>query len=245
MKLSPHSAKSFVLTVLLLVFTLPAMAQNTSGVFGPEVTPGSRAFEFRTVYSPSTRERGDRFASRFHYQQSVSDNLRLRGLIIGSNRQGAGFDFDVVQFEALYQFKEDEINGWDSALRLDFQHGKNRPDLAGLHWTNDFKLNDRWGLRAVLLTAIQTGNQRNKGVFLQTRSSLRYRTDTGHTLQLQMFNTYGSTANFPGFNDQVHTIGPAISGKLTQGWAFEMGALFGFSDRASNVDFRFFLSKSL
>jgi hypothetical protein len=222
-----------------------ALAQNTSGVFGPEVIPGSRDFEARVAYAPSSDGRDSLFASRLHYQQAVSDNLRLRGLILGSDSLSGGFDYRFVQFEALYQFREDEIHGWDSAIRFDVRLTQDRADVLGLHWTNEFKLSSQWAVRAIVLTAIQVGNEREDGLFLQTRGSLRYKTNSNYVLQVQMFNTYGSTGNFPDFNDQLHSIGPAVSGKLVGDWSFETGVLFGISDRSSDVDFRFFLSRSL
>ena len=111
------------LRLCLIVFLLSgaasnANAQNVGGVFGPEVTPGSRALEFRTAFAPPSDGRPDRITSRLHYQQSVTDNLRLRAVVQGADTNTSGFDFDLVQFEAQYQFLEDEKAGIDSACLL-------------------------------------------------------------------------------------------------------------------------------
>lgn len=229
----------------LLVGQPLASAQNVGGVFGPEVTPGSRAIEFRTAFSPSSDGRPSRITNRLHYQQSVTDNLRLRAVVQGGDTNTSGFDFDLVQFEAQYQFLEDEEAGFDSAVRLDVLiNDKGSPNLVGVNWTNDVPLGGGWAARGTVLAQVQFGDNRNDGLFLQTRSSLRYQVNPRYNLQVQMFNAYGSTDDFPSFRDQSHSIGPAVAVKIGQGWSVEASALFGLTNATSDVDFRVFLTKS-
>ncbi|WP_262693709.1 hypothetical protein [Kordiimonas aquimaris] len=221
-----------------------AGAQNVGGVFGPKVAPGSKAIEFRAAIAPQSDGRPSRLTSRFHYQQSVTDNLRLRAVIQGADTNMSNFDFDLVQFEAQYQFLNKERNGFDSAFRLDVLLGKDRPNLVSFNWTNDVPLNEQWFVRAVMLAQVQFGSNRNSGLFLQTRSSLRYKVNSNYNLQVQVFNTYGSTADFPAIRNQNHSVGPAISAKIAEGWSIEASTLLGLTNATSDVDFRVFLSKS-
>ena len=229
-----------------LAFAPTAYSQNTGGVFGPEVTPNSRALEWRTSVAPGSDGRSDRIASRLHYQQTVSDDLRLRAVLQGADEPAAGsdFDFDFLQLEAQWQFLEDEKDGWDSALRLDLQLAEGRADLLGLNWTSDVILGGPWRARTVLLTAIQLGSQRADGLFLQTRTSLSYALGSGTQLQLQSFNIYGSTDGFGDFSDQNHALGPAVAGKFGRKWSYEASLLFGLTNATADTDFRLFISRS-
>lgn len=221
-----------------------AEAQQTGGVFGPNITPDSQAVEFRVAFAPSDDGQPDAIASRFHYQATATDTLRFRAVVQGRGAPADQFDFDFVQFEAQWQFRNAEEHGWTSALRLDLQLADERRDLLGLNWTSDFKLSEKLTFRQVLLTAVQLGDQAQDGLFLQTRSALLYKISQNYSLQLQSFNLYGSTENIPEFDRQNHGVGPALSGKIGNGWAFEASALFGVSDAASDVDLRLFLVRN-
>ncbi len=228
-----------------MMFAAPcAFAQNTTGVFGPEVTPGSRAFEVRVAVVPGTDGRSDRFASRIHFQQSVTDDLRLRTVLQGADTPTDDFNFDFIQFEAQYQFLEDDVHGWDSAVRLDFQIADGSANQIGINWTSDIPLNSRWSLRGIVLAAVQIGPRRQDGLFLQTRGSISYKLKSGHQLQLQVFNNYGPTANFMDFDNQSHSLGPGFAGKIGEGWSYEASALFGVTDATPTADLRIFLTKS-
>jgi len=239
--------RSVVLAAVVVSFLLAATAsgQNTTGVFGPEVTPGERSAEVRVAFAPRSDGSEARVASRIHYQHAVTDTLRLRAVLQGADRPGGSdFDFDFVQFEAQWQFLEDETHGWDSALRLDGQIAQDRADLTNLHWSNDVPLGESWVLRGILLAGFQIGDSRASGLFLQTRASLRYKLSPNYSLQVQVFNLYGSTANMPAGQNQNHSVGPAVAGKLGRGWSFEASTLFGVTRAAPDADLRLFLTKA-
>lgn len=241
---------SFRITTILLIglalltMSDPVSAQNVGGVFGPKVTPDSKATELRIAVAPESDGRPSRVVSRFHYQQTVTDNLRLRAVVQGADTLNSDFDFDLVQFEAQYQFLNREENGFDSAFRVDLLLGDDRPNLVSLNWTSDIPLSEKWTARALILAQLQFGDNRNSGIFLQTRSSLRYQVNSIYNLQVQSFNTYGSTSDFPAFRNQNHSVGPAVSAKLGDGWSMEASTLFGLTDATSDVDFRLFIAKS-
>ena len=233
-------------TAFLLGFaaTGAAAAQNVGGVFGPEVTPDSKAIEYRIAASPGSDGRPGRVASRFHYQQTVTDNLRLRAIIQGADTATSGFDYDLVQFEAQYQFLEDETAGFDSAVRFDAVIRDGRPDILSFNWTNDVPLTERWSVRGLTLAQVQVGDDRADGLFLQSRFSAAYRATDRYRLELQLFNFWGTTDDFQDINDQNHSLGPAIGVNIGQGWAIEASTLFGLTNATPDADFRLFLVKS-
>ena len=227
-------------------FSAPAaFAQNAGGVFGPEVTPGSRALEWRIAVAPEDDAGPTGYATRIHYQQSVTDDLRLRAVVQGADNGPGGFDFAFTQFEAQWQFLEDEIHGWDSAVRLDIRAGEDAAEFIGLNWTSDVPLSEKWVARGIFMTGVEVGDRRRDGLFLQTRWSLRYKLNPNYSIQAQVFNIYGTTEDVPDFEQQNHAVGPALTGKFSGGWSFEASALFGVTERARDADLRLFITKSL
>ncbi|MEO0981213.1 MAG: hypothetical protein AAFX03_01010 [Pseudomonadota bacterium] len=224
----------------------PASAQSLSGVFSPDVRPGSKAAEYRMAFTPSDDGDPDAFAARLHYQQSVTDNLRLRGIVVGEENDDGAFAFDSVQFEAQWQFREDDIHGYDSALRFDFEVGaRGVPHEVNLNWTNQIFLGGPWFLRAIATADVEYGDDSDPGVEFGTRFGLNRRLGGGYRAEIQMFNSYGSTADFPGFDDQRHVVGPAITGPIGDSpWSFQASTLFGFSEAAADLDARLFIIRS-
>lgn len=242
---SPQILRLIAGAIIFLFFLdQSAFAQQTGGVFGPGVTPGARDAEVRVSFSPADNGRPDTLASRFHYQHSLTDNFRLRGVVQGRGAPIGGFDYDFVQFEAQWQFRDQAIDGWSSALRFDLQFAGDQRDLVSFNWTSDVPLSEQLTFRNIILAQVQFGDGAQDGLFLQTRSALKYKLNSTFTLDLQSFNIYGSTAGFPDFDQQNHALGPALSGKLGNGWSFEASALFGVSAAASDADLRLFLVKS-
>lgn len=234
----------FALAMALVAIAPLAHAQNVGGVFGPEVTPDSKAIEYRVAVAPSSDGRPGRIATRFHYQQTVTDTLRLRAIVQGQDTNTSGFDYDAVQFEAQYQFLEDETAGFDSAIRVDLLLADDRPDLVSFNWTNDVKVSQKWSLRGLMLAQVQFGDLRNDGLFLQSRFSASYKASQRYNLQVQLFNFWGTTDDFQSLNNQNHSLGPAIGINIGKGWAIEASTLFGLTDAAPDADFRLFLVKS-
>ena len=78
---------------------------------------------------------------------------------------------------------------------------------------------------------------------MSTRSSLSYKLDNGQSLGLEMFNNYGKASDMGSFNQQNHSIGPMLGGKLG-GFGYNIGYHAGISNGAPDHAFRFWLSKS-
>lgn len=238
------SGRALSLSVLFyLLSALPALAQNTGGVPGPQVIPGERQAEWRVAIDPGSDGGNARTALRLHYQQALTDTFRLRGIITGSDTGPGGFDLTQYQVQALWQFADAGDGGINSALRFDYivTDGSAVPDSVRLGWTADWPLRDDWTFRTVAFGSLQTGDNRQNGVFLEARTALIRRLAGGHSLQVQSFSQLGSSADLPGFDSQNHALGPSVSYRLSSHWSLDASALFGISDAAGDAVFRLFL----
>lgn len=226
-----------------LIFSLPAFAQNTGGIFPPTVNEGHKSLQYRATIDPDNTAGETGFAQRLHYQQAINGDFMWR--VVGQTRKTAAsdLDFDFVQAELFWELTPDGKKH-QSGLRFDARYrGDNRPEQFGLNWTNQFKLNEKWSARAIGLTALQTGDNSANGIFLQTRGNLFRKIQGGHTVGLEMFNNYGNSKDIGSFDDQSHTLGPFISTPIAENLALYGGAQFGLSKAAADTELRFWVTQ--
>lgn len=238
---------STLITLLISIISCSlAHAQATTNVFNPIVNPELQGVEYRAAFVPEDGNKASRFRQRIHYQRPSHENLRWRGVIQGSDTINGGFDLEFFQAELQWQIRNSNAHGWDSALRFDarISEDKVNPNRIGVNWSNQFNFAERWQARAIFLTAKDLGNRKKSGVLIRTWSQLRYRLLNGSTIALEMFNSYGRTPSFGSFENQKHHIGPLYSGRLSNGLSYNLGMRFGVSQASSDVDLRFYLSKS-
>jgi hypothetical protein len=222
---------------LALVTTPVAAAQNTGGIFSPVVNDDHRSAQYRVTYNPDT----EGLAQRAHYQQSINGDLMWRGLVSARKTSDSDVDFDFVQAELFWELSDDD-DRWKRGLRFDARiRDDDRPGLLGMHWTNQFPVTDNWNARFVALSAIDVGDDARDGVFLQTRGNVFTRLDTGQTVGVEVFNSYGSTDDFRDFEEQTHQIGPFASFPVAEDWSLFTGALLGLTDASADAELRLWL----
>jgi len=235
--------KKLTKLIILMAFTLADIsfshASNVGGVFGPVVNKGDKTFQYRGAYDPDTEE----LVQRIHYQQSLNDDVRLRGVLQARRTDSSNLDFDFFQAEVLVQL-QDINRKWKHAVRFDARiSDQNRRGLVALTWTNQYKWSDTLSTTALVLGSVDVGNDSRSGVFLQTRANLSKTLNDRWKLSGEWFSSYGSTSDFNDFDEQVHQIGPALNGKLGSGWSVTLGALFGATDASPDENLRFWLTK--
>ncbi len=225
----------------LSAFSLPALGQNTGGVFGPVVNEGHQSWQYRIALDSDT----DRDAQRLHYQRSINDDFMWRVVVQRREMANGQHEHDYLQGELFWQLPDIRSN-WHQGVRFDLlARDDGRPYVFGLHWMSDLHFDDRWMLRTLLLTGVQFGQNRESGLALQTRASLNYKALQGFNLALSMFNRYGFVDDMPGFEEQRHQIGPTLSASLGQGWSLQAGYLKGITRSTSDDTFRLWLTKAL
>jgi len=220
--------------------TLPtAAAQNTGGIFPPMVNEGHKSAQYRVTYNPDT----EGLSQRLHYQQAINGDLMWRGLVSARKTGESDVDFDFIQAELFWELSDDD-DAWKTGLRFDARiRDDDRPGLVGVHWTNQFPVTDNWYGRFVALSAVDIGDDARDGIFLQTRGNLFTRLETGQTIGVELFNSYGSTDNFLDLDKQGHQIGPFASFPVNEDWSLFTGALFGLTDASADAELRFWITR--
>ena len=242
---TPAYLKRSLLKGLVLPLSLMAVSQsyagNVGGVFGPTVNEGDRTFQYRGGYDIDSEQ----FVQRLHYQHSLNDDVRLRGVIQARRTDESDVDYDFFQGELLWQLKENSST-WDHALRFDFRiTDDGRPGLLAATWTNRINWSTKWNSTALVLGSVDVGSGSRSGVFLQTRADIVRKIDSKWSVGAELFSSYGSTTDFSDFDEQSHQIGPTLKGKLGNGWSFFSGVLIGITDSSQDENLRFWLTKSL
>ena len=230
----------FALTGLFVAATTPiAMAQNTSGVFGPVIDADDHGWEYRGTYNPDD---GD-YNQRLHYQRAINGDLRWR--VVGQLRStdDSDFDPDYVRGELVWQVTPDGQK-YQSGFRFEGRYRfEDRPGDVTAHWTNQWKHIDNWTLRAILGATQQIGNDPADGILIQTRASATTSVGDGPKLGIEWFGEYGSTSDWLGLDEQEHQIGPVAVWDLGGDWSLYTGALFGATDATADTNLRFRIGK--
>ncbi|MEM9571440.1 MAG: hypothetical protein AAF996_08240 [Pseudomonadota bacterium] len=231
--------RTAILGATLIVTAPMAMAQNTGGIFPPMVNEGHKSAQYRIAYNPDT----EGVSQRLHYQQAINGDLMWRGLVSARKTDESDVDFDFIQAELFWELSDDD-DDWKTGFRFDARiRDDDRPGLVGVHWTNQFPVADNWYGRFVALSAVDIGNDARDGVFLQTRGNLFTRLETGQTLGVELFNSYGSTDDFLDLDKQGHQIGPFSSFPVAEDWSLFTGALFGLTEASADAEFRLWVTR--
>jgi len=225
--------------IFALIASPAALAQTTGTVFGPSVNAGDRAVEYRL--GVEWNESGDApdLAHRFHIQHSFTDALRWRLIASWSDRTGRDLEFDHVQGELLWQIIETTPRGYASALRFEarISGGDDTPHEIGVNWTHQWRLNEDWRLRALVLVDRDVGPDAEDDWIVETRASLSRRLGQDYRITLESFNEFGGVnAGFGAFDDQSHQLGPVLSGSFSPTVDWSAGVLFGLSEASPDQD---------
>lgn len=223
---------------ICLLAALPAMAQNTGGVFPPDVNEGHKSAQYRIAANLDT----DRFAQRLHYQQAINGDFMWR--IVGQTRETAtsDFDFDFVQAELFWQISPDE-NKYRTGLRFDARlRNDDRSEQLGLNWINQWDLDGGWTARLIALTAVQIGDNSADGISLSPRAHLAKKLDNGLNVGVEYYGNLGSTDKFS-LDNNAQTAGPFVSTKLTGKTSVVAGVQLGLNDAAPDADLRLWVTQ--
>ncbi len=218
---------------------LPAFAQNTGGVFSPVVNDGHRSAQYRATFDPDS----EAFAQRFHYQQSLNDDVMVRGLVQTRKTNDSDVDFDFVQGEIFWELS-DADDAWKTGMRFDARiRSDGRPGMLGVNWMTQRALSENWQGRFVVLTSADIGDDARDGVFLGTRAQLAWSGHDTVDLGVQLYSSYGAVDDLQGFDEQTHQLGPTVTARLDHGWGVYANILFGLTDATPDQQLRLWLSR--
>ncbi|MEM9179762.1 MAG: hypothetical protein AAGA89_08620 [Pseudomonadota bacterium] len=228
-----------ILATAFAATTPLAMAQNTGGIFPPMVNEGHKSAQYRVTYDPDS----EGLSQRLHYQQAINGDLMWRGLVSARKTGESDVDFDFIQAELFWELSDDD-DAWKTGFRFDARiRDDDRPGLIGLHWTNQFPVTETWNGRFVALSSFDVGNDARDGIFLQTRGNLFTRLDSGQTVGVELFNSYGSTDDILDLDKQGHSIGPFASFPISDNFSLFTGALFGLTDASADAELRLWITR--
>lgn len=232
--------RQFVLGFALAAATPIALAQNTSGVFGPVIDDGESGWEYRGTYDPDDRD----YNQRFHYQRAINGEMRWRVIAQIRSTDESDFDPDYVRGELVWQVTPDDQK-YQSGFRFEGRYRfEDRPGDVTVHWINQWKHIDNWTLRFIVGATQQIGNDPADGILIQTRSSATTSIADGPKLGIEWFGEYGSTSDWLDLRDQEHQVGPVAIWDLGSDWSLYTGALFGATDESADTNLRFRISKA-
>ena len=224
-----------------LLISLPALAQNTGGIFGPVVNEGHRSWQGRSTYDLD----GYGFANRLHYQQAEGGNLMWRLVAQVHKTPDSTTDFDYGLAELFWQLSDDAAF-WQTGVRFDLRvRGNDRPELFGFNWMNQFQLTPQLEARMLVLFGRNFGSGASSDVSFQTRGHLSYSLSNRTALGFEFYNSWGAVDDIRDFDDQQHQIGPFATVRLGGNWSLFAGALFGITDSTSDAELRLWLTKDL
>ena len=209
-------------------------AQNVGGIFPPMVQEDHSSLQYRITHAPST----DSTAQRVHYQQAWGSSLMWRLVMQASTDPEQGTQLQHGQGELFWDLSTDD-SSWKRGLRLDARvRGTQDPGMVGLHWTNQLNLTERWSLRLVALTSMDIGSGAEADVKLQTRGSVFAQLDSGLTVGVEFYETYGTIRDLQPFSAQDHQIGPFAFIPVTDQIQLFTGVLTGMTEASSSLELR-------
>ena len=231
--------------MFLLLFSAEALAQNTGGVFGPVVNDDHEMVQYRNALVPGEDGGPFRFTQRLHYENAPLDFLMWRVVGQSKHAEEEEFTFDMIQGEVFWQATPDD---WTNQIGLRFDttiRDDGRPNTLGLHlmtqqnWTRSFRT------RLLGMTGLDLGDDAREGISLQSRAQMAYAFDPSLAAGIELYNTYGTTADPGSFDEQRHQAGAYLNASFTDGWSVLAGILFGLTDASPTADMRLWLSRSL
>ena len=224
--------------VIFILSAVPALAQNTGGVFPPGFGANHESAQYRLSIDTDT----NRFANRLHYQKSIDSKRLWR--IVGQTREtdSSDVDFDFIAAELFWELGETS-DTWRKGFRFDaILRNEGRPGQINVNYMNQWNLDNGWSARLIGLSSLQIGENRSDGIFIQPRAQLAKKLSTGPSIGVEYFGSLGSTEDI-NLKQNRQTVGPFISTKITGKTSILAGAQFGLNDAPSDPDLRLLVTR--
>lgn len=235
---------ALLLTLIGLLTSVPAYAQNVTGVFSPTVDADDHAFEYRIAGVLDAP--GDDFlwAQRFHYERAISDNFRPR-LVVATKETGSSeVKLDFIRAEAVWQLTTDD-KSHQMGLRFEARYREEGPEEIRANFINQWALPNNWRARAILMNTLQVAQTTNNELQFQGRFELsRKLPEQGVRLGLHSYVELGDTGGLRAFKGDEAEIGPFVEFDLTDQVAVYVGTLHGLTKASDDNQLRIFIERA-
>lgn len=223
----------------LLTFTQLGWA-NTAGVFPPTVQEEHRSIQYRVTLNPDTGALG----TRLHYQESLNDDVMLRGIVQASENARGHSRVDFVQGELFWDLNDD-TDQLRHGIRFDARaRGRGEPSSVSLNYGLQYNLSPQWQARLAILNTRSFGGNANSDIQFQARSQLSYQTSPVISLNLEYYSQLGAIDDFNPWKNQKHQIGPSVNWRIANGWMLYGGFLSSVDDSSPELVYRAWLTKA-
>lgn len=219
-----------------------ASAQNMGTVFSPVVDRGLSSIEYRYGYQPE----GNSYAQRLQYQYGLTDSWLIKGIFQVNQNDQSKLNFQYLRLEAMWQFIEEDIEGWASAMRFSLQIPEDDVSAyrAGIAWSGLYNIDENWQFRLNALIKKEFGANQESGLFPGVRTQISRKITRHARLCLDYFGGHNNITLFRNFDSSQHQIGPLLEVHISEGWKADAGVLFGVSQASADVCYRFNLAWS-
>ena len=213
---------------------------NTAGVFPPVVQEGHRSLQYRVTLNPDTGA----FGTRLHYQESLNDDVMLRGIVHASESATGHSKVDFVQAELFWDLDED-TDRLRHGFRFDARaRGRGEPSSVSVNYALQYSVSPQWQARLAVLNTRSFGGKANTDIQFQARSQLSYRASQAVSLNLEYYSQLGAIDNFNPWKNQKHQIGPSVNWRVANGWTLYGGFLSSMNNSSPDTVYRMWVTKA-
>ena len=217
-----------------------ALAQNTSGVFGPTVGEDDHAIEYRAAV---ILEDGNSWGQRIHYEKAINDRLRPRIIIATEESGSSEFDLDFIRAELVWQITPDEQD-YQAGMRFEGRIRDEGAEEVRANFINQWSLGDGWRARAIWLNTLQVADTTKDELQFSARLGLSRKMEQGFRIGAHGFFDLGDTSDFRVLNGVDSEVGPFISFDLTDQVEVYIGSLHGLTKGSTDNQLRFFIERA-
>lgn len=230
----------FVLLFLLALF-ICAPAHATRTVTSPYVDEGVLKLKWKGGYThdDERESRDGAHSHRLAAEYGVSKKLSLEAEGNVENPGGDdNTDVTALSLKAKILLTEKGRYWLDAGTRLTYETALNDdPDSVELKFIMA-KDTEKFRHIANFILTRQAGHDASDDTSGGFSWSSRYKFRPEFEPGFEMYNNFGSLSDRPGFEEQDHSIGPVIYGKITDHIKYEAGYLAGFSGNAADGRFK-------
>lgn len=250
MRLHTRIHRLVLLAAGVALAAFSASAQAATGKVGsPDVKEGVGKLEARLGYieDDDASSQDERFRTRVQYDHGLTDFYAFRLILAMDRRKSDNMEFESVGVDNRFYIYESPKRFFRFGVRAGytFKDGDKKPDNLSFGFFERFSFADgKVDTRFNQLFKHETGPSSVSGLELESRTQVTYAISPDHRFGIESFNNFGNLKEDKDFDDQSHTLGPVLTGKLGGGFDYEMAWRMGVSEAAPDHTIKFTIGKS-